>query len=323
MVWRVAYVPAPTASFPQSVLALHPMAYWRMNEPDNGLSDGNPGALCLDYASGNNGFFTNVYLGVLPGYSTNTDPFETSAQFGILTNTDPATLSYNSFASWFPANIDFATPAGSNAEFSVAAWIKGGFTQDWACGFVSIGLVGHEQFVFAHTSTVLFAVLDAAGNGYNAFSSLNLLSDTNWHYVVGVCDEANGAVSCYVDGQMEGSAAIPPGAGCHVSGGIPLMIGARSTSGITGDVQFRGNMSDVAIYNYALTADQVMASYQAGTTLTLSLKNLGDGQLQLIWGAGTLQSATDVAGPYVDILSAIAPYTVQTTNAQQFYRLKQ
>ena len=316
MVWRVAYVPAPTASFPQSVLGLHPVGYWRLNEPDNGLSDGNPGAICTDYAGGNNGYYTNIYLGILSGYSASTDPDEASAQFGTY-------VSSGSFASWFPSNIDFGTPAGSNAEFSVAAWVNGqSQPQDWACGFVSIGLYGHEQFVFAHTSSILFAVVDAAGNAYNAFSSLNLSADTNWHYVVGVCDEPNGAVSCYVDGQLSSSVAIAPGAGLHGSGGTPLMIGARSSSGIIGDYQFRGNMNDVAIYNFALTPEQVVASYQAGTTLTLSIANLGDGQLQLIWGAGALQGATNVAGPYMNIPSATAPYTLQATNAQQFYRLK-
>ena len=101
MVWTVTYVPAPTASFPQAVLALHPVGYWRLNEPDNGLSDGNPGAICMDYANCNNGFYTNVYLGITPAYSASTDPAETAAEFGTYTSS-------GSFASWFPGTLTLA-----------------------------------------------------------------------------------------------------------------------------------------------------------------------------------------------------------------------
>ncbi|MGD0258558.1 MAG: family 16 glycosylhydrolase [Verrucomicrobiota bacterium] len=56
---------------------------------------------------------------------------------------------------------------------------------------------------------------------------------------------------------------------------------------------------------------------------TLSITNLGGSQLQLNWAYGTLQCATNVAGPYSDLPGATAPYTIPTTNAQQFYRIGQ
>lgn len=65
--------------------------------------------------------------------------------------------------------------------------------------------------------------------------------------------------------------------------------------------------------------------YVVGTTpppQTLSITNLGGGQLQLNWGHGTLQRATNGAGPYSDIPGATPPYTIPVTNAQQFYRTK-
>jgi hypothetical protein len=60
--WGVAYLPAPVAPYPQAVLAAQPVAYWRLNEPDDGMGDGNPGAICDDYQGGNNGIYTNVNL---------------------------------------------------------------------------------------------------------------------------------------------------------------------------------------------------------------------------------------------------------------------
>jgi autotransporter-associated beta strand protein len=58
------------------------------------------------------------------------------------------------------------------------------------------------------------------------------------------------------------------------------------------------------------------------TTATLSITELGGGQLQLNWNSGTLQGATNASGPYDDILGAAAPYIIPGTNAQQYYRLR-
>jgi hypothetical protein len=426
MVWTVAYVAAPTAPFPQSVLALHPMAYWRLNEPDDGLGDGNPNALCIDYAGGNNGLYTNVSLGN-PGYSPNTDPTETSAAFGTIAIVD-------CFAGQFGDNIDFATPAGNNAEFSVGAWVNGNaLEQSYGAGIVAIGLYGYqEQFLIDEggaNDDVRFVISDGLGgaNGaayHSANSSLSLASSADWHYLVGVCDEANELVSFYVDGQLAGTASAPVGAGL-LAATAPLMIGSRpDTTPLNGIHQFIGDISDVALYNYPLTAGQVGATYAqvvnvapylappppanatavAGLPLTiaatavgsgpvgytwtilgqsiiqstnvasgatngalldanltlanvpaawngytlqltatnaygstntsvvlavstalpiLSITNLGNDQLKLNWSLGTLQSATNVTGPYTDITNATSPYTVQTTNTHQFYRLKE
>ena len=56
---------------------------------------------------------------------------------------------------------------------------------------------------------------------------------------------------------------------------------------------------------------------------TLSITYVGGSQLQLNWANGTLQSATNAAGPFGDVPEAVAPYTVPATNAQQFYRIMQ
>jgi len=264
MVWTVNYISTPTAPFPQAVLALHPLAYWRLNEPDDGLKDGNPGALCKDYAGGNDGFYTNVILGNL-GYSTNTDPAETSASFGTFTNS-------LSFAGDFGTNIDFGTPLGGNAEFSVAAWANGNsLAQQYGGGIVAEGLWGYEeQFLIDEggTSNALrFVISDAFGLGGNSYhvagSSVILSSDSNWHYLVGVCDEAGGIMSFYVDGQLAANQVVDPGSGL-LAATAPLMIGSRpDTTPLNGIHQFAGLINDVAIYNYPLTPAEVISTYAA------------------------------------------------------------
>jgi autotransporter-associated beta strand protein len=56
---------------------------------------------------------------------------------------------------------------------------------------------------------------------------------------------------------------------------------------------------------------------------TFSISNFGAGQVQLNWEYGTLETATNVSGPYSNILGASPPYTVPATNPQQFFLLRE
>lgn len=54
----------------------------------------------------------------------------------------------------------------------------------------------------------------------------------------------------------------------------------------------------------------------------LSVAILRNNQLRLSWTNGTLQTATNITGPYQTVIGATPPYTTNITNTQQFYRLK-
>jgi len=271
MVWSVSYLPAPMAPFPQAVLAAGPIGYWRLNEPDDGAYDGNPGVICNDYQSGNNGLYTNMYLQNITfgtGYSPATDPSEAAAEFGVYPN---ASSSVNCDANSIGTNdLDFSVPQGGNGEFTVAVWANGNsFTQPGNAGLVTKGYFNGEEFTLDEGSTLTalalrFYVRDALANGYDASSSIKLGNDSNWHFVVGVCDGVNGRTSLYVDGVLAGGAAIPPGSGIVNSATVPIMIGARSGSAASfGGSQFRGLLNDAAIYKYAFSPAQVASQYQA------------------------------------------------------------
>ncbi len=263
--WSVVYTAAPTAPFPQAVLAAQPIAYWRLNEPDSGLFDGNNGAICNDYQSGNNGTYTNVYLSnatVGTGYAPSTDPGEKAAEFGIYNST-------GCFAGSIATNIDFS--ASSNAEFTVAIWANGNSTtQPGNAGLVTKGYFNGEQFTIdegASGSALRFGVRVAASPNtfIGANSAVKLGNDSNWHFVVGVCDELNGTVFIYVDGQLAATNHIAPGSGLiTTSGSVPIILGARSSSATTpGNNQFKGLLNDAATFNYAMSSNQVLSLYQA------------------------------------------------------------
>jgi Concanavalin A-like lectin/glucanases superfamily len=264
-VWSVSYLPAPMAPFPQAVLAAHPVAYWRLNEgPDD--NNGNNGVICNDYQSGNNGIYTNVFLANADGgtgYSPTTDPAITSAQFGSFAATS---CDANSIGT----NIDFS--GSNNAEFAVAVWANGYggsfYTQEPGnSGMVTKGYFNGEQFTLDNggiTNGVRFEVRNAALTVFNANSAFQLGSDPNWHYIVGVCDEAHSSVSLYIDGVQVTNISIPAGSGLSSAAGVPIMIGARSSVATApGNQQYKGLLNDAAVYGYALSPGLIVSQFQA------------------------------------------------------------
>ncbi len=248
----------PTAPYPAQVLADKPLYYFRLDEADAGYP--NNGVTGYDYAGGQNGSYSNANLGE-PGYSSLTEPTETSAGFGL-------NAGKNSYMGNVSPYVDFVTPNGSNAEFSVEVWVNEAFGQTFDAGIVTIGYgFGGEQFDIdcgasdpAHD--LRFYVNSASNVTFHANSTFSLDNNPGWHHIVAVCDEAGGHLNFYIDGVLAGSGTITPGVGLR-SETVPMSIGARlSTQSATDfDNQFFGMIDDVAIYNYPLTAAQVQAHY--------------------------------------------------------------
>lgn len=264
VVWTASVVAAPTAPYPTSVLALGPLGYWRLNEPDDNQFDGNPGTLALDYASGNNGVYTNVFLGQ-SGYNSSTDPSDTSPIFGEFGNL-PAV---NNLAGQIQG-ITFAVTNGGNSEFTVEAWVNGvnsgSFPQIVGGPIATKGLFNHDdQFNLGIDTTKLhyrFYVRNAAGTVFTCGSGSAPPIDNQWHHVAGVCDEANGLLSIYYDGKLVSTAAITTNSGVFADT-EPMTIGAGTQDGINYTNQFVGSINDVAVFNYALSSSQVAAEYSS------------------------------------------------------------
>ena len=304
-VWRAAVVAAPVAPYPQAVLGHNPIGYWRLNESDDAA--GNQGAIAHDYVGGEDGIYTNTTLAQTGysqglasqfGYSPATDPIETSASFGSFTSPN---CDANSIA-----GVDFSAPTNTSVAFTVEAWVEGTGQVTANTGIASKGYFNNEEFTLdtgAANKSYRFEVRGANGTPYNANSTV-MANDSQWHHLVGVCDQSNGLIKLYIDGLLAGSASIPAGSGIMAANAaVPMVIGARPTSAVSGnDNQFYGYINDVALYNYALTASQVDAHYSAagvppfftqqppastnacqGTTLIIPAADSGTGPLANQW----------------------------------------
>ena len=173
-------------------------------------------------------------------------------------------------ASGIPS-IDFSQ--GTNAQFSVEAWANAPAGQKNGAALLCKGYGdGGEQFCLDVFSSghFRFYIRNANNTYVRTAQSTNQGPDGAWHHLAGVCDQANGNLYLYVDGTLNATGTTVPGEG--VQGPLPLgspvltSIGSGMTSSTDTNYGFQltnALMGQVAIYNYALSSNQVAAHYLA------------------------------------------------------------
>lgn len=227
------------SAYADAVIADRPIAYWRLNEQS--------GTWAHDSVGGKNGQYRGVTLGAA-GY--NPLDKDTSVRFGP---------SRNSRVSDIP--VDFATP--DSAAFTVEAWVKGN-AQTSDAGILTKGTgSGGEQFTLdtgGNNHAFRFFVRDSGGGA--KLASGNIKPNGTWQHLAGVCDQANGLVTLYVNGVPNASGSITAGDGL-LSSNNPLSIGSRQSGSGVYDFQFDGWIDEAAIYNRALPAARIAAHYAA------------------------------------------------------------
>ena len=241
--------------------------------------------------------------------------------------------------------VSLSNPLGLNVSGQIAleAWIKPGAIQSETASIISHGPptpTAYDLDAIPLTlagsllsSNEVFLRIEGAGSSYVAgsFDGTNAhvvssavpagdLGGQNWIHLVGTYDGANWRL--FRNGVEIATAASAIGA-------VPVND-AGWAIGSTGNGwadSFAGSIDEVAIYGHALTANQVQAHYTAGVThgdvfLKLAIR-LSGSEVVITWPAGVLQESAQVAGPYVDILSAKSPYNTAASATTKFYRLRQ
>jgi len=222
-------------------------------------------------------------------------------------------------------------------------WAAGDKGQVWLSWPASAGAASYNVYR-STTSGGPYSMVSTPGTVTNtAFTDLAVSGGTTYYYVVtarnafgesGRSSEASATAVC-----------VPPSApaagnNCPVFAGMTLCLTASTVPGATyswsGPNGFSSNNQNPSIAGATMNASGIYSvtatigactSISATTTVTvnppvvLSLQPSGNG-LTLVWPGGTLQSATNLNGAWIDVPGATCPCPVTPSEAQQFYRIK-
>lgn len=233
-----------------------------------------------------------------------------------------------------------SVPFGQTSDFTVALWIKSERVEgdpgvvgnkNWGSGNNTgwiIGTQGDGRIEWNYKRS------DATRKDLDYTAAGPVLNNGRWAHVV-VVWKINGDAETYLDGFKVNTQSIAPGTGDIYADGTSLNLGQDGTGAYT-DGEWDGLLDDVAFWDRALTADEVLTLYGYGlqgnsflnppTTPPTITYTVANGQLTMNWqGAGfTLQENTNLgnAAGWSAVAGAGAnSATVPIASGIKFYRL--
>jgi hypothetical protein len=250
-------------AYPQAVLNSAPVGYWRLGET-NGTAVDVASAAGVPQMGAQNG----IYSGIAPANFS-----QTGLQPGALVgNQIVAGFEINNFATRFAGNNDngddvviISDPGvfnySTNRAFSLEAWVNGAATQESGAGIISKGFGGGgEQYTIdVQNNLFRFYIRDSAATATTTSATFG--PNGTWQHVVAVYDQPAGIMRLYVNAALAASAT--PRA-TLLSTADPVTIGARKPNNTGGySLNFDGLVDEVAIYNRALTTNEITAHFNA------------------------------------------------------------
>jgi hypothetical protein len=312
-------VTATTDGYAKVVLADGPVAFWQLDETSGSTAVDTVGSFDGTYVAGTGSFTFGAPSGI---------PHDTNGAVGI---TGGATV-----------NIPYAIEINPPGAYSVEGWFQPASLaangNDYRTAFSSMS----NPYGAGPTGWLVY---QTGGNNwswwpYNGFWSGVQLTDTDpivagqWYYLVMTYDGTtftfyvNGvAKSSGTDGGYVQNGNVPVGGASSYNynynttpglptGSGPYTLGWRVDSGFN---PFSGNMDNVAVYNKALNPSQIQNHFLNTTHVSIT----GSGSNVVIaWPAGTLQSSTNVSGPYLNVGGATSPFTNSVSGKQKFFRVQ-
>ena len=300
---------AISTAYSQIVMADSPVAYWRLDET-------NGSAIAADSVGSFDGGYSSVGTDLTFGYPT-----------GIPKDIDTAIHVTNSAIVSVPYALELNPVTG---PWSYEFWIQptslsGNFpapiSSEGNPGNAGANLTGWN--IYQHQANVwTWNIYNGGANGsFTSEFADNPIVPGTWYHMVLTDDGTN--MVWYSNNRLVFS--TTHSAVGFIQNGIngdPSVAGGPTTLAIRSDGAFGGwdgGIENVAVYNYVLSPQQIQNHFLNTTRLTtVSSGN----SITLKWPVGTLQSATNVSGPYVNVIGATPPsYTTSTTSPQVFYRV--
>jgi hypothetical protein len=234
---------ARAADYQSAILALGPVAYYRLNET-------NGAAMAVDISgNGHDGAVQSAAVGGVAG-----PPFATFPGLGsnntayAFDGTANAYINCSNGTNW-----DIVDP--TTGALSIAVWVQ----------TVGAGLNSYQTIACkgdpnwrvenVNASTVAYAI------NYNTSVAVSGMTDGNWHFIV--CTFDGTSLFIYGDGALAGG---PAAAGSYTFDNMfDIEIGANTTAGLR---NWDGGIDEVAFFNFALSPAQVQQLWLAAKGIT-------------------------------------------------------
>ncbi len=166
---------------------------------------------------------------------------------------------------------------GSGDNFTLSAWVKSNSFGTWRNILrIDTGGTNRDLWLFRYaTNNKLQMVFGDEGATLHTSNSNRSITDTNWHYVVGIVNATQDKVYVYIDGDLEAN--DTDSSSTWRTDDSDLRIGAvgytaGTYAGIFAEF-FNGTIDDVAIWNRSLTNAEINTSMNQGP---LSVSNTND-----------------------------------------------
>lgn len=284
---------AALPAYPAAIVASAPVAYWRLGENANPITDLADLATPPESGPQDGAFADFATTNLAAAGPRATDSVGGNLLTGF-ESSNPAPYfqgdgSGGNDVARFPDDGNLSFAAGR--RFSFEAWVKGSPSQENSGAILAKGTGGGgEQFACDMVNnTFRFFVRNGSGNAYVAQSTI--ATNNTWQHLAGVFDATQNLFRLYVNGVQAASATAPTSL---LATSHEVSIGARkgtSASGYT--LNFNGLIDEVALFNRALTTTEITAHYQAAFATSAS----GADETDAVFGIELSSSETPPVTP--------------------------
>ncbi len=229
------------------------------------------------------------------------------------------------------SEVDVFAALGTNllkgaAELTIEAWVNPNFASGQGTLLTQQGGGNGIGWLWVSPNNMQFA---SGGTGFGGNNGYPFPHNTTWHHLAAVMDGTGHKI--YFDGNQVLSGGNNPSGPASTSD-ANVIIGGGGDVWSSGEevALFKGQMDEVALYRKALAPADLKRHFDAATGNVplgpneISLITFSQGHVVIDWNVGgILQSATNVAGVYVDVPGAITPpYATLLPARPTFWRVR-
>jgi hypothetical protein len=253
--------------YPQTVLNSGPVGYWRLGEAGGTAAD----SASLPNAP-QSGAQNGVYQNFLPANLAQPGPRPTDTINGQPLLGFDASNTAPRFAGNADGGNDVvripdpgALNFSSGRQFTLEAWVKAPVAQEDFSGIICKGEGGvSEEYCIEYVSSSYRFFLRNSGGGGFEMTPPNVPANNTWQHIAGTYNGALGLMKFYLNGVERSSDSTAPTQ--LFSNTRDVTIGSRQLSNGPENLNFDGWIDEVAIYNRALPASEILAHFNAAFT---------------------------------------------------------